>query len=398
MVKGIVNVAFEDINEQEDIERQFKIAAAFFNQFPDEVKLYRATQEDRHDYFSNNKLLKEYYDQHLQFIQSSFIKVNGKPSILMLASEKGFNVLGKGTSGKVKLAIDEHENIYAVKISPKISTRRFSGGLQYDTFFKLAEAENRKSKDLHSAPDADLLTRVVDNKSKIYAVQYYLGETLSKKLRRNDLSFDQRMDLAIKIASKVHELHTGSLSQTGQCYAHLDLKPDNITIDEKGEVHLVDLGSAVAITDHAAYELKGTPLYFPINSDQLFETDSAQKAQAILDAKGPVFCDLAALRRIFFLPERIISENSEYCSIFRKEDFDQMSVTLQARLNTDYVESFAQEEAIDLVGALISESIQTIACVTYHAQRNSLVSEDSVEGLSFSISAGSIFPDQEHKP
>lgn len=384
MVKDIVNIAFADINEQADIERQFKIAQDFFNQFPDEVKLYRATQEDRDDYFSDNKFLKEYYDQHLQFIQSSFIKVNGKPNILMLASEKGFNVLGKGTSGKVKLAIDPHQNIYAIKISPKISTRRFSGGLQYNTFFKLAEAENRKSKDLRSAPDADLLTRVVDNKSKIYAVQYYLGETLSKKLRRNDLSFNQRMDLAIKIASKVHELHTGSLSQTGQCYAHCDLKPDNITIDEKGEVHLVDLGSAVAITDHAAYELKGTPLYFPINSDQLFESDSAKKAQEILDENGPVFCDLIALKRILFLSDTMTSENSECCSIFRKKDFDQMSLVLQARLSTDCVESSLREEAIDLVGALISESIQEIACVTYQAHRDSLVSEDSVEGLSSS--------------
>lgn len=83
----------------------------------------------------------------------------------------------------------------------------------------------------------------------------YLGVSLKHYLAVNQeqLTPDLRLALAIRIVAAVGELHANG-------YAHLDLKPENITIDERGNVRIIDFGLAEPL-DGAVAGVVGTELY-----------------------------------------------------------------------------------------------------------------------------------------
>ena len=156
----------------------------------------------------------------------SFIKVNGK--IYCIAKGKSRDpVLEQGTMAKAKYAQDEQGNLFIIKIDNT----------------KVSKAEQKESAillDLSIGVGTDVRT----DKNKQYTVLKYLGKNLHGMTKDQSafLTEDKSMDLAIKFAYQVYGLHHGLLSVTKTAYAHNDIKPDNVTVDEKGNVHLIDFG------------------------------------------------------------------------------------------------------------------------------------------------------------
>lgn len=80
---------------------------------------------------------------------------------------------------------------------------------------------------------------------KVYLPYVYLGRPLDKYLsdpKWIKATREERFELAIKIALAVHAFHSGQQSKTNTRYYHGDLALRNMTIDNQGQVHLIDVG------------------------------------------------------------------------------------------------------------------------------------------------------------
>lgn len=126
-----------------------------------------------------------------------------------------------------------------------------------------------------------------------YIVMPYVGMSLVSYLSTNSTDFS----LAIKVCWEVHCLHQGLKSKSGTPYAHRDLKPENITKDTLGQVHLIDMGTALAKLDQPPEDGKCTPLYCP-NMKSFTDTEGRPRSLRQLD----VF----ALKRTLYMPDELL--------------------------------------------------------------------------------------------
>jgi serine/threonine protein kinase len=193
----------------------------------------------------------------------SFIKLENTVYATLPKSENG--ILGEGSFGKVRLAIDEHGHKYAIKVE------KIQDAGQKNLQIKLDESNHEM------AITTDLGVGVTQYKhlskegryKKIYSVMHHKGEQLYDFLKENKdkLTDEQRLDIAIKVCKAVDNLHSGHSSKTGQVYAHCDLKPQNMTIDSQLNISLVDFDLSTTQIDRQA-EIQGTPAFLPINITQ----------------------------------------------------------------------------------------------------------------------------------
>ncbi|QGP53873.1 Protein kinase domain protein [Piscirickettsia salmonis] len=143
-------------------------------------------------------------------LNHSFIKVGDK--ILVLAGRGLY--LGIGGYAGVKLAEDETGQIYALKIQHR----------RYNPNEDIAADLYGVSYGHTERDDGHLGIR------KHYSCYKYLGIPLRKYLSENQLSVDKQLTLALKLVEAVELYH----HKTGK--AHLDLKPDNICIDNTSTI------------------------------------------------------------------------------------------------------------------------------------------------------------------
>lgn len=216
----------------------FNSAKTFFDANPDKPKMRRIGEKK---------------------IKNSFIrykKDDGSDEILMLArsdlkSSKGsdhFNpdincaYLGKGGFAKAKVAMNEDGEYFAVRIEQKKSLVTDSKEVDFGRKTGLIKGViNRSEKGIN----------------KEYQVQK-LGVSLRKFLQSATLTEAERFRIALRITEKVQELHEK------HNIAHLDIKPDNIIIDETThEITLIDFGLSEESPNKALNDLKGTELYSP---------------------------------------------------------------------------------------------------------------------------------------
>lgn len=212
--------------------------------------------------------------------------------------------LGKGASSRVKLAIGydtttKKNILYALKVElPRLSDI-FTYSTSSDGSYRSLESYLLWENNLWPSGGRKLLRKTNSHGNRRYTLMYYQGETLeaflrSRQAKNEPLSTDIALDIAIKICICLHRMHTGHL-QSANLYAHLDLKPSNITItmDAEGNpnLSLIDYGFSRTYKLNKTSELpfQGTPRYMPF--DGPYEKNG--KIQRIITALVPLslhFC------------------------------------------------------------------------------------------------------------
>ena len=112
-------------------------------------------------------------------------------------------------------------------------------------------------------------------------------------LKNRNLTDAQRMDIGIKLALELDDFHRiRRKSNTKTRRSHRDLKLSNATIDELGQVHLIDFGNAGDFSEPVS-RLTGTQCYLPYVGGTL-EPDKTITAEQL---------DVFALKRCLLFPE-----------------------------------------------------------------------------------------------
>jgi|GEM_PF-2124208 len=293
---------------------EWQDAKAYFDRYPDAVKLpYSALpsgkkQKNLHANFSR------YPTAH------SFIKIKG---VIYAMMSKGDEIIGRGTFGTVRYLQEENGDLSAVKIVAEnafepleqsmLEARKLSKG---SVFRK--KPQPGKGSGLRNTPQ--LAT------GKYYIHMEYLGPSLTKVLK-TPLTDDERFKLAIDLCVATHRFHHGLDDKDGVCYAHLDLKTDNVTRDKNGKLHLIDFGliSRNPATENIN-ESPGSICYAPPITRQLNKLDY----------------DTIAIQRSLWFPARLvdrvklwnlITEQARDLSVLTQAMMDQHD--LHPWINTD---------------------------------------------------------------
>lgn len=160
-------------------------------------------------------------------LEHSFVVVGGK---ILAMSGKGV-YLGSGGVGVVKIAEDQQGKMYALKIVVEEKRNEFSpreGRIAFELGVALPET-----------------SRMSKTTLKYYIAYEYLGISLRSYLNDNPLTEDKSYELGIKITLALHAFHVGKKSKlSGTRYTHQDVHFKNFTIDDLGNVHVIDFGSS----------------------------------------------------------------------------------------------------------------------------------------------------------
>jgi serine/threonine protein kinase len=284
---------------------QFQSAIRYFNQHPNAKKLSRKEESD----FFN-----------------SYIKLDDGTILALSSAALGGTLLGQGTFGRGKLAMDAEGNFYAVKIETT------------NTEIQNLETSTLENLGLLAHPKTSIQRTKLSEKH--YTALVYLGKNLSANLYAVEPEY--LPSLSRKIAWALHQLHSGSVSQDGTGYAHLDLRPGNIVIDHENRIYLIDFGTAHPLNGALYSECFTTSLYAPATytEQQLVQADYAAIIGPRLVELGPKNIDHFALKRTLYLPTPERSEDPSdhgYC-LFSRRDFAALPQSLQEMINTTDLE------------------------------------------------------------
>jgi eukaryotic-like serine/threonine-protein kinase len=81
-----------------------------------------------------------------------------------------------------------------------------------------------------------------ENNHTFVVMQYVEGETLASRIRAKSFDLAELLDLAMQIADALAEAHSKGI-------VHRDIKPQNIIINRKGQVKVLDFGLAKVVRD-----------------------------------------------------------------------------------------------------------------------------------------------------
>ncbi|MDB2592642.1 protein kinase family protein [Gammaproteobacteria bacterium] len=220
----------------------------------------------------------------------SFIKIENQV-YATLAKQKG-GVLGQGSFGTVRLAIDENGKQHAIKVE------NTSNGYDDPKIFQKNEVMinydlgNGISKNVSYRYQPKTVPQkhqgeIISQQGKYYSVQKMLGMNLYEflKINQDSLTDQQRLKLALQVCKLVEQLHLGTHSKEHKPFAHCDIKPENFTIDRNFKVTLVDFGLSTTEINTLPKGLRGTPAYLPLNYKQ-----TTHQAHDIFALKRSLFC------------------------------------------------------------------------------------------------------------
>ncbi|MCR9192178.1 MAG: hypothetical protein NXI01_05905 [Gammaproteobacteria bacterium] len=345
-------------SDAEDLKREFKLAETYFQNHPNEIKIRREQWR---------KMMPDHPPKH------SYMNF-GAGKIIAFATKArrrdAEHRIGYGTFGYVKYGLDQEGKIYGIKIE------------KTNTESQQKETQISRDRDVMVA---DKQIRSTDGREKYYSALVYLGDSLDKRLRYGPaFTLAQKNNIARKIAWQLHQFHTGKGALSGQGYAHFDLKPDNVVIDDKGQVRLIDYGFAQLVTapivDHT-----GSAYYLPTIQGQQYHEAMQQEDRSLTDqiagdilrqmqALGPEGTDVFAFKRTLYSAE---PDKSQDACLFTDGEYAQLPEALQTLIKTgssqnpaDFEHAVQQHHtALDMVygmlapqlSAVLKEEIQTTA-------------------------------------
>ncbi|OGV25348.1 MAG: hypothetical protein A3F18_00085 [Legionellales bacterium RIFCSPHIGHO2_12_FULL_37_14] len=165
---------------------------------------------------------------------------------------------------------------------------------------------------------------------KYYQAQELYKEELYKIQMHNYsfglLSFYESVDLSIQLLLLTTDLHAGRYCKDNTPIVHLDIKLENLMLDEYTRLKLVDFGFANYNIDEnlrkQGERLAGTPTYVP---NEIIKDKDAKLDFTRLDA------DIFATMRTIYNPYQGMK-----LSIFMQKQFDQLPPMIKNIINTTY--------------------------------------------------------------
>ena len=135
--------------------------------------------------------------------------------------------------------------------------------------------EGRAMSKIRNENVARCLTTDEFNGMPFLVMEHIEGDTLSEYAQRRHPDSEECVRLAVQITSGLQDVHEAG-------FLHLDLKPNNIMVDHKGVVKLIDFGLAEAIGDLSTEPGSGTPSYLAPER----ANEQAEKVDARTDLFG----------------------------------------------------------------------------------------------------------------
>jgi len=147
--------------------------------------------------------------------------------------------LGHGGTAEVYRAV--HPSLGEVAL--KISTNGFENYLRQEAFTlrKLANSRNT----------AKLLSYGLEEGWHCMAMEIITGRTVLALLKDGPVALPKALDIITQVCYGLNNFHEQGL-------AHLDVKPNNLLIDESGKVTLIDAGSATPVPTQPNDKVKVT--------------------------------------------------------------------------------------------------------------------------------------------
>lgn len=288
-------------------QEEWRIAHQYLDNAPDGTKLPYSVQFNHKKEIISRKRFETHHKPYQTF--HSFIKMNG----MIFVFQNGH--LSEGSINKAKYVMNEQDELFVVKLG--------------DEIHKLKESETTILADLQLSKG--LLQRL--DKKKQYIFMYALGVSLNRLFKNNEQpkKLEERLDMAIQLSWKLYRLHEGHDSLTHTPYAHMDIKPDNVTMTKDGELHIIDFGMAEQYPKQAGRQKTQARLYV------------AYKKQNQVLTKEQY--DVIAIKRIIYLPDSLYGGSARFIENIHK--INHPSLLNEQELNqlqlNEYINTFALE-------------------------------------------------------
>ena len=95
---------------------------------------------------------------------------------------------------------------------------------------------------------------LIDDRFPYFTMEYFAGKKISEFF--DGQNWDALYDVILQIASALHHIHHLGI-------VHLDLKPSNILVDERGKAKIMDFGVAVESRQVLDRQIRGSLHYMP---------------------------------------------------------------------------------------------------------------------------------------
>jgi serine/threonine protein kinase len=209
-------------------------------------------------------------------VAESLAKTSGNSLMSrMLGRYQLLSLVGRGGMGEVYCAVDTRLNrLVAVKILPL----HLAGDPEWLHRFEREARAVAALNDLHICTLHDIGN---DDQTHYIVFEYLVGELLSDRLSRGNLSLDEAMECSTQIGKALVHAHE-------QGILHLDLKPQNIMLTRTG-VKLFDFGIAVLTSTDPSVSKAGTPGYLA----------PEQREGATMDPRTDIFSFGLVMRDLF---------------------------------------------------------------------------------------------------
>ena len=256
--------------------------------------------------------------------------------------------LGQGSYGKIYLVCNELENKqYALKISKKLAPLSFNREIEALNKIKSTENMNQKSYVINIIEhfEASLQAKNIETEEteehtfKHIVLEYTPNETLDYYFSSLDKTISEKYAKAIllKIAKGVKEIHDAKI-------CHLDLKPDNILLDNYYNPIICDFGLSRPFSTNKCL-LCGTKGYLP---PEMFIRKSFNGYKFDIFSLGPIFFEIFTGKKVFK------DQEAYFENVFRRKDKNYKDIWYQCIVENQ-LDKFLEISGINAINKKIPD-------------------------------------------